>query len=109
MASQALERLGSRSGCSRIPDPPEYSSHLRQLSAQSDRPPDATAHLNAVLELASRRGIYVFSDEVYRELEHDSATRLPAACDRYDRALSLGSVSKTYGLPGLRLAWLASR
>ena len=64
---------------------------------------------NAVLELASRRGIYVFSDEVYRELEHDSATRLPAACDRYDRALSLGSVSKTYGLPGLRLAWLASR
>ena len=54
---------------------------------------------NAVLELASRRGIYVFSDEVYRELEHDSATRLTAACDRYDRALSLGSVSKTYGLP----------
>ena len=64
---------------------------------------------NGVLELAAHNGIYVFSDEVYRELEHDSATRLPAACDRYDRALSLGSVSKTYGLPGLRLAWLASR
>jgi aspartate/methionine/tyrosine aminotransferase len=63
---------------------------------------------NAVLELAARRGIYVFSDEVYRELEHDPATRLPAACDLYDRALSLSSVSKTYGLPGLRLAWLAS-
>jgi aspartate/methionine/tyrosine aminotransferase len=62
-----------------------------------------------VLELASRRGIYVFSDEVYRELEHDPATRLPAACDLYDRALSLSSVSKTYGLPGLRLGWLACR
>jgi aspartate/methionine/tyrosine aminotransferase len=62
-----------------------------------------------VLELAAKRNIYVFSDEVYRELEHDPATRLPAACDLYDRALSLGSVSKTYGLPGLRLAWLASR
>ena len=62
-----------------------------------------------VLELASRHGIYVFSDEVYRELEHDPATRLPAACDLYDRALSLGSVSKTYGLPGLRLGWLACR
>lgn len=60
-----------------------------------------------VLELASQHGIYVFCDEVYRELEHDPATRLPAACDCYDRALGLGSVSKTYGLPGLRLGWLA--
>lgn len=61
-----------------------------------------------VLELAAKHNIYVFSDEVYRELEHDPATRLPAACDLYDRAISLGSVSKSYGLPGLRLAWLAS-
>lgn len=61
-----------------------------------------------VLALAAKHNIYVFSDEVYRELEHNPATRLPAACDLYDRALSLGSVSKTYGLPGLRLAWLAS-
>jgi len=60
-----------------------------------------------VLDLAAKHNIHVFSDEVYRELEHDPTTRLPAACDLYDRALSLGSVSKTYGLPGLRLAWLA--
>jgi len=65
--------------------------------------------LQGVLQLASRTGIYVFSDEVYRELEHDPARRLPAACDLYERAVSLGSMSKTYGLPGLRLAWLACR
>jgi aspartate/methionine/tyrosine aminotransferase len=65
--------------------------------------------LKQVLELAAKQGIYVFCDEVYRELEHDPATRLPAACDLYDRALSLGSMSKTYGLAGLRLGWLASR
>ncbi len=65
--------------------------------------------LKGVLALAAKRGIYVFSDKVYRELEHDPATRLPAACDLYDRAVSLGSMSKTYGLPGLRLGWLASR
>lgn len=65
--------------------------------------------LKSVLALASKQGIYVFSDEVYRELEHDPATRLPAACDLYDRSVSLGSMSKTYGLPGLRLGWLASR
>ena len=62
-----------------------------------------------VLKLASKQGIYVFSDEVYRELEHIPAMRLPAACDLYERAVSLSSVSKTYGLPGLRLGWLASR
>jgi len=60
-----------------------------------------------VLDLAKRHNIYVFCDEVYRELEHDPATRLPAGCDLYDRAISLSSVSKTYGLPGLRLGWLA--
>jgi aspartate/methionine/tyrosine aminotransferase len=62
-----------------------------------------------VLDLAASRGILVFSDEVYRELEHDPATRLPAACEAYEHAISLGSMSKSYGLPGLRLGWLASR
>jgi aspartate/methionine/tyrosine aminotransferase len=62
-----------------------------------------------VIALAARRGIVVFCDEVYRELEHDPASRLPAACEIYERAVSLGSMSKTYGLPGLRLGWLACK
>ena len=65
--------------------------------------------LERVVELCAERGAWLFCDEVYRELEHDPADRLPAACDLYERALSLGSMSKTYGLPGLRLGWLASR
>jgi len=67
------------------------------------------AVLDRVVELCAERGAWLFSDEVYRELEHDPADRLPAACDLYGRALSLGSMSKTYGLPGLRLGWLACR
>src|SRR6185437_4343883 len=47
-----------------------------------------------VIELARAHGLVVFSDEVYRELEHDPADRLPAACDEYERAVSLGSISK---------------
>lgn len=62
-----------------------------------------------LMKLASSRGIIVFCDEVYRELEHDPANRLPAACEIYERAVSLGSMSKTYGLPGLRLGWLACK
>jgi aspartate/methionine/tyrosine aminotransferase len=63
----------------------------------------------SVLQLAGKHGIAVFCDEVYRELEHDPATRLPAACDLYEHAVSMGSMSKTYGLAGLRLGWFASR
>ena len=67
------------------------------------------AVLDRLVALASERSIVLFSDEVYRGLEHDPADRLPAACDLYDRAISLGTVSKAYGLPGLRIGWLASR
>lgn len=62
-----------------------------------------------VTKLAARGGIILFCDEVYRELEHDPVDRLPAACEVYERAVSLGSMSKTYGLPGLRLGWLVSK
>src|SRR6202035_5197539 len=51
-----------------------------------------------VVELAHERSIVLLSDEVYRGLEHDAADRLPAACDAYAKAISLGSVSKAYGL-----------
>lgn len=63
----------------------------------------------AVLGLADARGLAVFSDEVYRELEHDPVLRLPAACDLSARAVSLGVMSKAYGLAGLRIGWAASR
>jgi aspartate/methionine/tyrosine aminotransferase len=63
----------------------------------------------AVIALARERNIVILCDEVYRELEHDPASRLPAACDAYENAISIGSMSKSYGLAGLRLGWLASR
>ncbi len=62
-----------------------------------------------LIELARERSIVLFSDEVYRGLEHDPADRLPSACDRYERAISLNTVSKSFGLPGLRIGWLGSR
>lgn len=55
------------------------------------------------------RGILLFSDEVYRESEYDARDRLPAACDLSRQAVSLGVMSKTYGLPGLRIGWVATR
>ena len=63
----------------------------------------------ATVEISRRHGLRLFSDEVYRGMEYDPAERLPAACDRYERAVSLGVLSKTYGLPGLRIGWVATR
>ncbi len=67
------------------------------------------AVLARLVELAAERSIALLSDEVYQGLEHDVADRLPAACDLYERAISLNSVSKSYGLPGLRIGWLVCR
>ena len=59
--------------------------------------------------LCDERGIHLFSDEVYRGLEQGPAGPLPAAADLSPRALSLNVMSKAYGLPGLRIGWIASR
>jgi aspartate/methionine/tyrosine aminotransferase len=64
---------------------------------------------DALVEFCRRRGIWLFSDEVYRLIERDPALRLPAAVDVYERGISLGAVSKPYGLPGLRIGWIACR
>jgi aspartate/methionine/tyrosine aminotransferase len=69
--------------------------------------PQAT--LARLVELLAERSTVLFSDEVYQGLEHDPAERLPSACEVYSRAISLNTVSKAYGLPGLRIGWLACR
>lgn len=63
----------------------------------------------ALVDLARDRGVYLFSDEIYRGVERDPARTLPQAADEYERAISLGGLSKAYGLPGLRIGWIACR
>ena len=65
--------------------------------------------LDELVDIASERGIYLFSDEVYRLLERSEAIRLPQIADRYERGLSLNVMSKAYGLPGLRIGWIATK
>jgi aspartate/methionine/tyrosine aminotransferase len=59
--------------------------------------------------LAREHQLLLFSDEVYRESEYDPANRLPAGCDFGEHAISLGVTSKTYGLAGLRIGWIATK
>lgn len=70
--------------------------------------PEKTQFLE-ILELARKNGLIVFSDEVYREMELDPTSRLPAASDVYENAISLGVMSKSYGFAGLRIGWVVSQ
>jgi aspartate/methionine/tyrosine aminotransferase len=59
--------------------------------------------------IAQSQGILLFCDEVYRESEYDPTNRLPAACDFGELGISLGVMSKSYGLAGLRIGWIATQ
>ena len=65
------------------------------------------SQLEALVELAERHSCWLLVDETYREM--DRPEPLPMAASLSDRAISVGSVSKTYGLPGLRLGWVVAR
>ena len=60
-----------------------------------------------LIELCESRGLWLFSDEVYRLLERKPDDRLSQAVDAYERGISLNVMSKAYGLPGLRVGWIA--
>jgi aspartate/methionine/tyrosine aminotransferase len=63
----------------------------------------------AIVKAVERSGAWLFSDEMYRGLEYEPGARLPSGCDLYERAITLCGLSKTYGLPGLRVGWIALR
>ena len=63
----------------------------------------------ALADLCKERDIHLFSDEVYRGLERDPARQLPQAAELFDKGISLNVMSKAYGLPGLRIGWIACR
>ncbi|MBM4222522.1 MAG: aminotransferase class I/II-fold pyridoxal phosphate-dependent enzyme [Gammaproteobacteria bacterium] len=63
--------------------------------------------LKSLIELCEHHDIWLFSDEVYRLLgpsKNEGTT--PAAC-LWSKGLSLGVMSKSFGMPGLRIGWIA--
>ncbi len=63
----------------------------------------------ALVELCDDAGVRLVSDEVYRGIELDPGRTLPQAADLSPTAVSVNVMSKAYGLPGLRVGWVACR
>ncbi len=63
----------------------------------------------ALTDLCGEAGVHLLSDEVYRFLEFDPADRLVAGADALERGVSLGVMSKSFAMAGLRIGWLAAR
>ena len=69
--------------------------------------PDAATY-QSVAEIAADCGATLLCDEVYRFLEHDGLDRLPAGADLGPGGVSVGVMSKSFALAGLRIGWLAT-
>jgi aspartate/methionine/tyrosine aminotransferase len=63
--------------------------------------------LTAICTIADRYGTYIVSDEIYRGLEWSGETS-PSVANLYERGVATSSVSKTLGMSGLRIGWLAT-
>ena len=68
----------------------------------------AAEEMDAVVNAADRVGAWLLADEVYSGTELSNQEATPSFWGRYDRVLAMGSMSKAYGLPGLRIGWIVT-
>ena len=62
--------------------------------------------MDAIVAVAEGVGAWILADEVYRGAERLTDTESPSFYGRYEKVVATGSLSKAYGLPGLRIGWL---
>lgn len=67
----------------------------------------SAADLQALADLAARSGCPLLVDETYRDLSLDGA--LPLAATLGPHVIGVSSLSKAYGVPGIRIGWIVTR
>ncbi|MEJ2216138.1 MAG: aminotransferase class I/II-fold pyridoxal phosphate-dependent enzyme [Gemmatimonadota bacterium] len=66
------------------------------------------ASRRAIVDAAAAAGAWILADEVYAGAEVAGGDATPSFWGSYDRIVAVGSLSKAYGLPGLRIGWLVA-
>ena len=64
--------------------------------------------MDGIVACAEKVGAWILADEVYRGATRVMDEENPSFYGRYDRLLAIGSMSKAYGLPGLRIGWVVA-
>jgi aspartate/methionine/tyrosine aminotransferase len=64
--------------------------------------------MDSIVAVAERVGAWVLADEVYSGAERLTDEQTPSFWGRYDKVLAMNSLSKAYGLPGLRIGWVVA-
>ena len=67
------------------------------------------AEMNRIVTLVRERDAWLLADEVYRGAERTTEAITPSFYGRYEKVIAIGSMSKAYGLPGLRIGWAAAQ
>src|SRR6478736_3036233 len=65
------------------------------------------ADFNQIKEIADHHHVHILVDETYRELHRGEL--LPYAADLHPKVVSVCSLSKAFGLPGIRIGWILTR
>ena len=63
--------------------------------------------IDRIVAIAEGAGAWILADEVYRGAERETDKESTSFYGRYDKVLAVGSMSKAYGMPGLRVGWVA--
>lgn len=65
--------------------------------------------IEELIEIARAQDTWILCDEAYRWIEHPGGEKIPAPMrGRYEKGISVGTVSKPFGVPGLRIGWFAA-
>ncbi len=64
--------------------------------------------IKTIVEIAERHGYYLLVDETYRDLNFQTPL-LPYTASLSEKVISVCSLSKAFGAPGIRIGWLISK
>ena len=64
--------------------------------------------MDSIIDVAEKTNAWILADEVYTGAERTRDEETPSFYGRYDKVVAVGSMSKAYGLPGLRIGWLVA-